>query len=115
MRAIILRMIDVIQKALHEWSNTTDGREKLQHTYIVAAITLVLAAGIIGLINYDLGQKLLFVAILAVAMFFINAVAWALLQSFILLKLGTDKAAEKIAPAAITKAVKKAPKKKTTK
>lgn len=105
-------MITVIKNALTEWSTTTDAREKLQHTYIVAAVVLVLAAGIIGLINYDLGQKILFVAILAIAMFFINAVAWALLQSFILLKIGTDQVAEKIAPATARATKKKsAPKK----
>ncbi len=106
-------MIEVIKKALNEWSTTTDGREKLQHTYVFAALSLVLAAGIVGLVNYDLGQKILLVAILAVAMFFVNSVAWALLQSFVLLKLGADKAAEKIAaePAKPATTKKKAAKK----
>ncbi|NLA42725.1 hypothetical protein GX865_01020 [Candidatus Saccharibacteria bacterium] len=92
-------MINVIKEALSDWSDTTDGREQLQHSYVAAALILVLSAGILGLVNYDLGQKILFVAILAIAMFFINAVAWALLQSFVLLKISADKATKKLSPA----------------
>lgn len=89
-------MITTIKSALHEWNETTDGRQKLQHAYVVSAAVLVLVAGILGLINYDLGQKILFVAILAIAMFFINAVAWALLQSFVLLRISASKTADKL-------------------
>lgn len=82
-------MYELINTSLKEWKTTTDSRTKLQHTYIVSAAALLFAAGIIGLINYDLGQQLLFVAILAGAMFVINAIAWALLQSFVLLRIKT--------------------------
>ncbi len=99
-------MIRVIKDALIEWSETTDGREQLQHAYVAAALSLVLVAGMLGLINYDLGQKILFVAILAAAMFFINAVAWALLQSFVLLKISASKMSKKVAPSKRAKADK---------
>lgn len=96
----ILYMITSVRNALHDWSATTDSRQKLQHTYAGAAICLVIAAGMIGLVNYDLGQRILLIAIVSVALFFINAITWALLQSFVLLKLATsssvqDKAASK--------------------
>lgn len=89
-------MVQVITNALREWNETTDGRSKLQHAYLMASGVLLFVAGILGLINYDLGQKILFVAILAIAMFFINAVAWALLQSFVLLRISATKTTEKI-------------------
>lgn len=80
-------MMTVIENTLIEWNKSTTSREKLQHAYLSAAIVLLFAAGIVGLINYELGQKLLFIAILAVSMFVVNAVAWALLQSFVLLRI----------------------------
>lgn len=88
-------MITVILNALREWNDTTDGRQKLQHAYIITAGVLVLLAGILGLINYDMGQKVLFIAILASAMFIINAVGWALLQSFVLLRISATKTVER--------------------
>ncbi len=98
-------MIDVIKDALTEWGNKTDSREKLQHAYVAAAIVLTIAAGILGLINYNLGQQVLFVAILSIGMFFVNSIAWALLQSFILLKLGASRVVR--APSSTKKSSKK--------
>ncbi len=86
-----MSMYQLIITSLQEWKSTTDSRTKLQHAYVMAAAALLLAAGIIGLINYNLGQKILFVAILAAAMFVVNAIAWALLQSFVLLRITTRK------------------------
>jgi len=80
-------MYTLIKDALEDWSLTTDSRRKLQHAYLLVAVSLLFVAGITGLINYELGQKILFIAILAGAMFVINAVTWALLQSFVLLKI----------------------------
>lgn len=84
-------MWNSLTSALQEWNSSTDGRTKLQHTYIVITISLVLAAGVIGLINYSLGQMILFGAFVAVAAFLANAVVWALLQSFVLLRIPTKK------------------------
>lgn len=78
-------------KTLQEWNEKTSSRQKLQHAYIAVAIGLVVAAGIVGLVNYDLGQSILSGAFLAVAAFLANAVIWALLQSFVLLRLPAKK------------------------
>lgn len=80
-------MLKTIKKSLEEWNYNTDSRQKLQHTYLVAALSCVLGAGLIGLINYDLGQKILLAAFICAAVFLVNAVAWALVQSFVLLRL----------------------------
>lgn len=83
-------MFVYLKTALEDWNSSTDSRKKLQHAYLAAAFALLLAAGIVGLINYDLGQKILFIAIVAGAMFLANSVAWALLQSFVLLRISAD-------------------------
>jgi NADH:ubiquinone oxidoreductase subunit 6 (subunit J) len=88
-------MYTLIKDALQDWNLATDSRRKLQHTYLLLAISLLFIAGVVGLINYELGQRVLFIAILAGAMFVINAIAWALLQSFILLRIGVHEASVK--------------------
>lgn len=89
-------MINSFIRILEDWNTNTDSRQKLQHAYVTAACVLVLFAGIVSLINYELGQRILLAAILAIGLFFVNSVAWALLQSFVLLKLGASKATEKL-------------------
>lgn len=72
---------------LEQWSQTTSERAKLQHTYAVGGLALVVVAGIVGLVNYQLGQTLFMIAWVAIAIFFINAIVWALLTAFVILPL----------------------------
>ena len=85
-------MFSTIASSAREWGEKTDSRQKLQHAYLGATLVLVLSAGIIGLINYDLGQKILLGAFVCVVVFLVYAIAWALLQSFVLLRIGTIQA-----------------------
>ena len=80
-------MIATIVEILEKWNGTTDSRQKIQHAYAVGGIIILVVAGLISLVNYDLGQSLLSVSLIAIAIFFINAVVWALLTSFVLLRL----------------------------
>jgi tellurite resistance protein TehA-like permease len=84
-------VIESIQKFLRSWKTTTTDRAKLQQTYMSATIVLVLLAGIVGLVNYDLGQGLLAAAAASIGVFFVNAIVWSLLQSALLLRLETRK------------------------
>ena len=80
-------MITSLYKSLQDWKQRTDGRQQLQHAYLAVTLGLVLAAGIIGLINYDLGQRILLGAFVCIVVFVANAIAWALLQSFVLMRI----------------------------
>ena len=80
-------MYQSLKSALTTWNNTTSDRTKLQHFYIAIAAVLLIIAGVIGLLNQSLGQQLLAIAIAAAGIFLVNAVAWALLQSFVLFRL----------------------------
>lgn len=86
-----------IQKALRDWNRNNNERTKLQQAYVVGALGLLVAAGLIGLINYDLGQQLTTVALITLGVFFINLVAWTLLHGLVLLPLSvkTESAIEK--------------------
>ena len=68
----------------------------MQHAYITLAVVLLVVAGVLGLLNEALGQQILAASIAAATIFLVNAVAWALLQSFVLLRVSsTDKPAVK--------------------
>ena len=80
-------MFESVKESLVKWNAGTDERVKLQHIYISLALGLLLVAGIIGLMNRDLGQNILIVAILSAGMFLANAIVWALLQSALLARI----------------------------
>lgn len=84
-------MYNSIKKLLINWNESYTEREKLQYGYVTFAFMLIVSAGLIGLINYDLGQQMTAIALLFLAMFVINLVFWTLLQGLVLLRL--DKAA----------------------
>lgn len=82
-------MFDSVKESLQKWNARYDSRAKLQHTYIVTAIGLVLVAGVVGLVNRSMGQNILVAAIIGAGAFLTNAVVWSLLQSAVLSRLTT--------------------------
>lgn len=96
-----------MMKSLREWNATHNERSKLQHAYIALAVVSIIAAGLIGLVNYDLGQRLTTIALIVLGVFFINLVAWTLLSGLVLSSLETPrKQPRTTATAAKTTAVK---------
>ena len=83
-------MYESIKTSLKSWNESTSDRDKLQHAYIAVAIVLLVAAGVLGLVNQLMGQQILALAIAAAGVFLVHAVVWALLQSFVLFKLNDD-------------------------
>lgn len=80
-------MFDSVKETLQAWNEKTTERAKLQHAYIGVAAGLLLVAGVVGLLNRELGQNILAVAVALAAIFLANAVVWSLLQSALLLRL----------------------------
>ena len=80
-------MMHTLHELLVDWNKSHDGRTKLQYAYGVAALGLVIVAGLVGLVNYSLGQSIVFIAAVLVLIFIANAVLWALLESFVISKL----------------------------
>ncbi|MBS7346613.1 MAG: hypothetical protein KIG14_02785 [Candidatus Sacchiramonaceae bacterium] len=72
-----------LRKNLNKWIIIEDQRLAQQRFYLLVAILSLLAASLIGLINYDLGQKILIITIASSGIFLVNAVAWALQKSFV--------------------------------
>lgn len=72
---------------LHDWNKNTSERIKLQHTCLVLGFAILILAGLVGLLNYHLGQTLVGAALGIFLVFVANAVIWALLQSFIISRI----------------------------
>ena len=80
-------MFETIKQSLEAWNGRHSERAKLQHTYIIVAGALLLVAGVLGLLNRELGQNILAISVFLAAIFLTNAVAWSLLQSAIIMRL----------------------------
>lgn len=72
---------------LRKWNADKNERQKLQHTYLVLTVAIVLTAGVASLFDGRLGQGIVQLALIALGAFAVNAVVWSLLQSWVLLKL----------------------------
>ena len=86
-------MFESIKETLVTWNSKNDERAKLQQAYIAIAVIMLIVAGLVGLLNRDLGQNLLLIAIISAGMFLVNAVVWSLLQSALLARLTVRRAA----------------------
>lgn len=82
-------MNSTIMTLLKQWNTNSTEREKLQWVYLLFIVASVIIAGLVGLINYRAGQTILKFTLLAVIVFAVNAVVWAVLQTAILSKLKT--------------------------
>lgn len=80
-------MYETIIKSLSEWNASHSERSKLQHGYIGLTVATILLAGLIGLIDYDLGQRLTALALLLLGVFFVNLITWTLLSGLLLSSL----------------------------
>ena len=84
-------MYTSLLESLKQWNKTHDERVKLQYAYFTLIIVLVVTAGLVSLLNVDLGRKILALGSMTAVVFLINAVAWALLQSFVLSRLASTR------------------------
>jgi cell division protein FtsW (lipid II flippase) len=80
-------MFETLKDSFISWNSKTSERAQMQQAYIVIAVTLLVTAGIVGLMNHDLGQNVLMLSILSAGMFLVNAVVWSLLQSAVISRI----------------------------
>ncbi len=80
-------MLQDAKDTLIRWNNSTSERNKLQHSYLVITIIVILISGIISLINGHLGHQLTYIALASISIFIINALVWNLLSSIIIAKI----------------------------
>lgn len=88
-------MYKLVQESLIEWNENNTDRVKLQHAYVAFAILMVVLAGLIGLVNYDLGQQMTALALFSLGLFLVNLIAWTLFQGIVLMRLSSMKKSAK--------------------
>lgn len=93
-------MYKSVRKSLQAWNATNGERSKLQHTYLAIAVITILVAGLLGLLDYNLGQQLTAISMLALGMFFVNLIVWTLLSGIVL--AGLDQSDEAVRQASAT-------------
>ncbi|HMQ96410.1 MAG TPA: hypothetical protein PKD19_04285 [Candidatus Saccharibacteria bacterium] len=79
-----------IVSSLNKWYQETDTRIKLQHAYMALAIVGIIVAGLVGLVRYEVGQTLVTISFVCLGVFVFNAIAWALLNGLVLIRLGNN-------------------------
>ena len=72
---------------LRAWNKSTPERVKLQHVYIAIIIVVTVVAGLVSLINVQLGRQLITVAGIALVAVIANALTWALIRVYLLDRL----------------------------
>lgn len=75
---------------LAQWNARYDARRKMQHVYLVIIVASIFVAGLLSLVNRDLGFFTLRITLLASVVFLINAVTWSLLHTGLLHRLLED-------------------------
>ena len=84
-------MVQLFMDFLTKWSNEDNQRIKLQKAYFCSALLVTVAAGLVTLINISLGQYVIMLATVLAAVYFTNAIGWALLDALVIQKLETKK------------------------
>ncbi len=76
-----------LRNQLMGWNKNTTDRQKLQLIYLLAIVVSFFVAAIASLANHGLGMTILKVTVVAIVVFSVNAVIWAMLHTFVLDKL----------------------------
>lgn len=90
-------MKQYVMSILTKWSSLRNQRLQMQHFYLAAAAIGVVSAGLIGLLNYNLGQRIVTFSLLSLAIYIANAVVWTLLNALVVEKLERKQAAKTVA------------------
>lgn len=79
--------METFMTILRRWNATKTDREKVQTVQLIVGAVLVLLAGMITFLNVTLGYGMLWVGLVFLGAFFLNAVTWHLMASALLPKL----------------------------
>jgi len=82
-------MYESFIERVRKWNTTKTERQKLQDVYLLLGVVIVLLSGLIAFLNAQAGHTLVTIGLLLLATFTINGIAWHLLSSIILSKIGS--------------------------
>lgn len=70
-------------ETIAKWCGDKNQRAKLQNSYLTVGVFLVIVAGLISLVNADLGHRIVVFGGGSLAIFAINAVVWSIIDLII--------------------------------
>lgn len=70
-----------LRKVFQDWYQLNNERQKLQSIYMLIVFAALVAAGLLGLVNYRLGQNVLLIWGIGAIVYLVNLVTWALFDS----------------------------------
>jgi hypothetical protein len=82
-------MLETIKESLANWNAQKSERQKLQHAYLVLAAVIVLLAGLLSLLDNALADRMVFLAMIAIGAYIVNAITWSLLRTSLLDNIST--------------------------
>jgi len=68
--------MELTKNLFRQWKKTTTDRQKLQHTYLITAILLLLFGGCSALIDREFGLSVAQIAVILFFIFIINTVVY---------------------------------------
>jgi hypothetical protein len=80
-------VVHSLKDMLSNWNATHGERAKLQHIYVAVGVIGIVIAGLVALIDYEASRFILRFCYIALGIFLVNAIVWALLFSLVLIKL----------------------------
>ncbi|CAN5405084.1 hypothetical protein BH10PAT3_BH10PAT3_8660 [soil metagenome] len=80
-------MIENMLTVLNSWNVNKNERQKLQYALLVLTVVIVLVAGLISLINADIGHNVVRLSLFTLAVFAANGFVWNILQSLVISRL----------------------------
>ena len=82
-------MSQSIIEYLRKWNATKTERQKLQDTYLLLGIVIIIISGLITFLNVKLGYSLVMIGLALLAAYSLNGIGWHLLSSIILSKINS--------------------------
>lgn len=74
---------------LRKWNTTKTERQKLQDTYLLLGVVIIVISGLITFLNVKLGYTLVMIGLTLLGAYVMNGIAWHLLSSIILSKISS--------------------------
>lgn len=81
----------MVNEVYREWSKRYSDIAKLQWLYVVATIVLIVAAGLVALLNQSVSRQILTIASGAFSVFIVNLVVWSVVGPLVRTKRSTVK------------------------
>lgn len=76
--------MESLSDLLRKWNKSTAELTKLQHVYLFIIVVMTVVAGLVALVDANIGHRLILISGIALIAFLANAIVWALTRVYII-------------------------------